>query len=191
MLPKILLKTASAYILCYVRTFKNKNLKFIFFHPRYEAIRMAFTQELERRNLMVQLQPGYNTNVQYNATAAVHLVAAAEPVAEVQPQMVGQALTPITHAQPRYPSNYYQGATISEIDDSVASSETTMLNYTTGSVQHGLHPQAVQASPVLVLHGLSNPGHHDSNAASAAASSHQHRHKLRQKALIDSVESKV
>ena len=191
MLPKILLKTASAYILCYVRTFKNKNLKFIFFHPRYEAIRMAFTQELERRNLMVQLQPGYNTNVQYNATAAVHLVAAAEPVAEVQPQMVGQAHTPITHAQPRYPSNYYQGATISEIDDSVASSETTMLNYTTGSVQHGLHPQAVQASPVLVLHGLSNPGHHDSNAAAAAASSHQHRHKLRQKALIDSVESKV
>ena len=164
---------------------------------------MAFTQELERRtSVMVQLQPGYTA-------AAVHFVtatAAAQVVAEHQ-QIVPQPQQPqsSTPSQPaaRYPGNgnYYQGATISEIDESVGSS-STMLSYTTGTVQHTPHPQAVQASPVLVLQGpthrevTSAPGaadrHLDNNTSSvSSAVLHQHRQKLRQKALVDSVESKV
>ena len=105
--------------------------------------------------------------------------------------------------------HYYQGATISEIEDcsatavaSVASVEDAhhlsssnasckqetsaftsgiVLPRTTSSspgissvvTSHAVqHPQAVQASPVLVLHD-------------------DQRNRLRQKALIDSVESKV
>ena len=203
---------------------------------------MAFTQELERRNVaMVQLQPNYqNTNVAtptisyntnvvtptiayntssvatpitYNNNAAVHLMATAvveqqqQQIIPIAPQQTQSSQTP----QPRYPGNYYQGATISEIDDSVGSSETTLMGYTSTtsctSVQthSGLshHPQAVQASPVLVLHGVApgvtpgvisgatpgvNHGHHDITPSS---NSNQQRHKLRQKALVDSVESKV
>ena len=169
---------------------------------------MAFTQELERRtSVMVQLQPGYTA-------AAVHFVAATAPAAQVgvtephqqivsqQPQQSVPAIQPApATTAARYPGNgnYYQGATISEIDESVGSS-STMLSYT-GTVAHTHHPQAVQASPVLVLQG---PVHREatSTAAGAAAADrhldntssvqlHQHRQKLRQKALVDSVESKV
>ncbi len=72
-----------------------------------------------------------------------------------------------------YPGNFYQGATITEIDESVVtenSSNSAMM----------LHPQAVQASPVLVLSSETNSHHQQ----------HQ-RNKLRQKALVESVESKV
>ena len=96
--------------------------------------------------------------------------------------------------QPIYPGNYYQGATISEIDDTVGSSETmTYQSYqTTGSVQHGPpHPQAVQASPVLVLQGVHTGHPHDIQASSTSHLNQHNRHKLRQKALVDSVESKV
>ena len=172
---------------------------------------MAFTQELERRtSVMVQLQPGYTA-------AAVHFVAATAPAAQVgvtephqqivsqQPQQSVPAIQPApATTAARYPGNgnYYQGATISEIDESVGSS-STMLSYTTGTVQHTHHPQAVQASPVLVLQGpvhrevtAAVPGaadrHLDNNTSSvSSAVLHQHRQKLRQKALVDSVESKV
>ena len=169
---------------------------------------MAFTQELERRtSVMVQLQPGYTA-------AAVHFVAATAPAAQVgvtephqqivsqQPQQSVPAIQPAPAAA-RYPGNgnYYQGATISEIDESVGSS-STMLSYTTGTVQHTHHPQAVQASPVLVLQGPTHrevtsahgaaDRHLDNNTSSvSSAVLHQHRQKLRQKALVDSVESKV
>ena len=255
------------------------------YFQRYEAIRMAFTQELERRNVAmnVQLQPvggsGYttvsgfnnhtsgfnqnntgfnqnntsfnqntsgfnNTTSGYNNTAsgfnstsgfknnavAVQLVAAA--VAEQQLQQHQQnfpvaAQTPLPGTrnppgyyqgatiseiddtvgssepaiiqgyqtpQPIYPGNYYQGATISEIDDTVGSSETmTYQSYqTTGSVPHGPpHPQAVQASPVLVLQGVHTGHLHDNQASSISHHNQHNRHKLRQKALVDSVESKV
>jgi len=254
---------------------------------RYEAIRMAFTQELERRNVAmnVQLQPvggggggyttvsgfnnptsgfnqnntsfnqnntgfnqnntGFNQNTSgfnnttsgFNSTSgfknnsvAVQLVAAA--VAEQQLQqhqqnfpVAAQTQLPGTRnppgyyqaatiseiddtvgssepaimqgyqtPQPIYPGNYYQGATISEIDDTVGSSETmTYQSYqTTGSVQHGPpHPQAVQASPVLVLQGVHTGHPHDIQASSTSHQNQHNRHKLRQKALVDSVESKV
>ena len=97
-----------------------------------------------------------------------------------------------------YP-NYYQSATISEIDEptenaplpNVASAASLSSSVVTSvqqpphvhpqhpllhpqpPVSHHPHVQAVQASPVLVLHD-----------------DHQ-RHQLRQKALVDSVESKV
>merc|ERR1719362_1534867 len=241
---------------------------------RYEAIRMAFTQELERRNVAmnVQLQPvgggggyttvsgfnnptsgynqnntsfnqnntgfnqnntGFNQNTSgfnnttsgFNSTSgfknnavAVQLVAAA--VAEQQLQQHQQnfpgnaAQTPLPGTrnppgyyqgatiseiddtvgssepaiiqgyqtpQPIYPGNYYQGATISEIDDTVGSSETmTYQSYqTTGSVQHGPpHPQAVQASPVLVLQGVHTGHPHDIQASSTSHLNQHNRHKL-------------
>ena len=63
---------------------------------------------------------------------------------------------------------------------------------TTGSVQHGPpHPQAVQASPVLVLQGVHTGHPHDIQASSTSHLNQHNRHKLRQKALVDSVESKV
>ena len=104
--------------------------------------------------------------------------------------------------------HYYQGATISEIEDSTATAvevpaaaahtvschqqqQQTAVEHSaftarttsspgisgvTSSSSHAVqvqhHPQAVQASPVLVLHD-------------------DQRHRLRQKALVDSVESKV
>ena len=94
--------------------------------------------------------------------------------------------------------HYYQGATISEIEDSEATKaseaatleairakeqsiasynsgiETASIEVTSASMASvaKIHPQAVQASPVLVLYD-------------------DQRHRLRQKALVDSVESKV
>ena len=113
--------------------------------------------------------------------------------------------------------HYYQGATISEIEDSEATGSTAVASmasvnaaaaatasaptvvrasgkqeqaFTSPGISSSsvsalasasvaasaqvqqFHPQAVQASPVLVLHD-------------------DQRHRLRQKALVDSVESKV
>ena len=162
---------------------------------------MAFTQELERRtSVMVQLQPGYTAAAVHfvTATAAAQVVAEHQQIVQPQPQ----SSTPSQPAAAaRYPAgngNYYQGATISEIDESVGSS-STMLSYTTGTVAHSHHPQAVQASPVLVLQGPVHRDHREATSAAAAAGAaadrhldnHQHRQKLRQKALVDSVESKV
>lgn len=130
---------------------------------RYEATRITITQELEQRTIsaVVQLQqqqqPGYNVQLE-------------QPQQQPRPQQgsssanSGPSIASKQQQPPPCYPNFYQGATISEIDESTVEDVVRP------------HPQAVQASPVLVLQ------HTDNN---------QQRLKLRQKALVESVESKV
>ena len=113
-----------------------------FFLCRYEALRITITQEIEHRS-------AYPTTLQQ------------------QQQQPKANYTNVQLVERCYP-NYYQSATISEIDEPTENAQTASV---VASVQNVQNP--VQASPVLVLHD-----------------DHQ-RQQLRQKALIDSVESKV
>ena len=92
-----------------------------------------------------------------------HLPQAHQPVVVNHPQAMFQGAK-ITEIENEAVEVHEDAADVIDVID-VASANTDAV------IQH--HPQAVHASPVLVLHD------------------EQHRHKMRQKALVDSVESKV
>ena len=155
---------------------------------RYEALRITITQEMEQRNTFSQPQQPLQH----------HQPPLPPPLPSILPssqQLQPKASYNVQLVERCYP-NYYQSATISEIDEPTESaplpnvagpiSSTTSVVATSVQQPHPhphlhhhqpqlplQHVQAVQASPVLVLHD-----------------DHQ-RHQLRQKALVDSVESKV
>ena len=155
---------------------------------RYEALRITITQEMEQRNTFSQPQQPLQH----------HQPPLPPPLPSILPssqQLQPKASYNVQLVERCYP-NYYQSATISEIDEPTESaplpnvagpiSSTASVVATSVQQPHShphlhhhqpqlplQHVQAVQASPVLVLHD-----------------DHQ-RHQLRQKALVDSVESKV
>ena len=154
---------------------------------RYEALRITITQEMEQRNTFSQ-QPQQPLQ---------HQPPPLPPILPSSQQLQPKASYNVQLVERCYP-NYYQSATISEIDEPTESAPlpnagpiSSSASVVATSAQQPHHPQlhphlhhhqpqlplqhvqAVQASPVLVLHD-----------------DHQ-RHQLRQKALVDSVESKV
>ena len=156
---------------------------------RYEALRITITQEMEQRNTFSQPQQPLQHHQPH--------LPPPPPILPSSQQLQPKASYNVQLVERCYP-NYYQSATISEIDEPTESAplpnaagpiSTSTSVVATSVPQPHPHPhphlhhhqpqlplqhvQAVQASPVLVLHD-----------------DHQ-RHQLRQKALVDSVESKV
>ena len=139
-------------------------------------MRITITQEIEQRSIAaLTASPAASASV---------LVAAAVAAASIDSPGLGYNVQLVEHqaqilpAASRY-SNYYPGATISEIEEPASEAANAVQQNSTAGLMLEHHiPKAVQASPVMVL----QEDHQQEQ---------QHRIKLRQKALVDSVESNV
>ena len=190
----------SALIVCHLRSTYQQcylllQLYYVYHYTlcRYEALRITITQEMEQRNTFSQQSLQQPLQHQPQPLPPPPL----PPILPSSQQLQPKASYNVQLVERCYP-NYYQSATISEIDEPTESAPlpntaavapiSSSATVVATSVQHPhphphlhhhqpqlplQHVQAVQASPVLVLHD-----------------DHQ-RHQLRQKALVDSVESKV